>query len=190
MNKHIIYLASGSSRRFGGNKLLTDLQGKPMYQHGLLALLEAARGREECTVSVVSRYPQIRRTAQLWGCQAVDCPDSDRGISHSIRAGLRALGEVGPEDYILFQVADQPWLRAESIERLLQEADRGAECACLGWEGEPGNPALFSARLLPELLALEGDTGGKRVLRRHAHTIVTPREERELLDIDTPRENL
>ena len=32
---HLILLAAGSSRRFGGNKLLAPLNGKPLYTWGL-----------------------------------------------------------------------------------------------------------------------------------------------------------
>ena len=34
----MIYLAAGNSRRFGSNKLYADLNGKPMFLHGLEAL--------------------------------------------------------------------------------------------------------------------------------------------------------
>ena len=35
---HILYLAGGNSRRFGENKLLYPLDGRPLYRHGLDAL--------------------------------------------------------------------------------------------------------------------------------------------------------
>ena len=35
MNKHIIYLAAGGGSRFGSNKLLCPLEGKPLFRHGL-----------------------------------------------------------------------------------------------------------------------------------------------------------
>ena len=37
---HIIYMAAGNSRRFGSNKLLYELDGKPMYRHLLDHLVE------------------------------------------------------------------------------------------------------------------------------------------------------
>ena len=48
MAKYLIYLASGSARRFGSNKLLFPLEGKPLFLYGLETLAEAAaRYREE-----------------------------------------------------------------------------------------------------------------------------------------------
>ncbi len=182
MRKHIIYLASGSSRRFGGNKLLHALAGKPLYRHGLDTLVSVLR--EDCTLTVVSRYPEIREAAEKLGLWAVDCPDSEQGISHSIRAGILSLGEVPQEDYLVFAVADQPYLRADSVLRLLELAQNGAECGALCYGQQPGNPTLFSARLMPELLALEGDTGGRAVLRKHDCRFIPAGSPKELDDID------
>jgi len=52
--------------------------------------------------------------------------------------------------------------------------------------GALGNPAIFSKNYLKELLKLEGDVGGKRVIRRHIedlylHEVV---DGLELVDID------
>ena len=43
MRAAFIYMASGFGSRFGGNKLLEQLEGKPLYRHGLDTLREAAR---------------------------------------------------------------------------------------------------------------------------------------------------
>ncbi len=178
---HILYLASGSGRRFGSNKLLHQLDGKPMYLYGLEMLHGLISIRQDCTLTVVSRYEEIRETAAGMGVHAVDSPESEKGISHTIRAGINALS-IGPEDYLLFVAADQPWLQASSVNRLLEAA---GECASLCWGDRPGNPALFSACLVPELLALTGDTGGRAVLKKHSCIFVCADSERELEDIDT-----
>ncbi len=185
MTIHILYLASGSARRFGSNKLLYELDGKPMYRHGLDMLRTVAATRGDCTLTVVSRYEEIRQSANSMGLRAVDSPDSEKGISHTIRSGLSSLNERKNEDFILFVVADQPYLTAESVHRLLDTAKAGVEGACLSYGERPGNPTLFSARLVPELLSLEGDTGGRAVLKKHNCIFVQANSPRELEDIDT-----
>ena len=55
MAKHLIYLAAGSGRRFGGNKLLYSLEGRPLFSYGLETLRRVAQLRPECEVTVVSR---------------------------------------------------------------------------------------------------------------------------------------
>lgn len=182
MTKHILYLASGSGRRFGSNKLLHPIDGKPMFQYGL----ELLRGLpEDCAVTVVSRYAEIREEAQSMGFFAVDAPDSEQGVSHTIRAGLSDLYGVQEEDYLLFLVADQPYLTRASLDRLLALADGETECGSMCYGNQPGNPTLFSARLFPELMALEGDRGGRAVLKKHNCIFVPVDSAKELEDIDT-----
>ncbi len=185
MHKHILYLASGSSRRFGSNKLLHVLNSKPMYRYGLETLWHVVQRRTDCDLTVISRYEAIRETAESMGITAVDSPLSEGGVSYTIRAGLSALGKVGEGEYLLFVVADQPYLTAASVNGLLDLADQKVTCASLCWEDRPGNPALFSAALIPELMALEGDTGGRAVLKKHPCTYLQAASEKELEDIDT-----
>ena len=89
--KHILFLASGNSRRFGENKLLHVLDGKPLYRHGLDMLAALVRERDDCTLTAVSRYAAVRAGAQALGVRAVDSPESEQGLSYTIRAGLDAL---------------------------------------------------------------------------------------------------
>ncbi len=178
---HILYLASGSSRRFGSNKLLYCLDGKPMYLWSLEMLRDLVEGRKDCTLTVVSRYEEIRKTAEAMGLHAVDSPDSELGLSHTIRAGINAL-HIGPEDYLLFVVADQPYLKAASVERLLAVT---GDCGSLRYGDRPGNPTLFASKLVPELLELTGDTGGRAVLKNRDCIFVNAVDSRELEDIDT-----
>ena len=53
-----------------------------------------------------------------------------------------------------------------------------------------GNPVIFSKRYINELLSLEGDSGGKKIVKGHLNDlkIVNVNNEIELLDIDTQEE--
>lgn len=187
---HLILLAAGSSRRFGGNKLLVPFHGKPLFAWGLAALNEVCRAREDCTLTVVSRYPEIWEAAQALGTQAVDSPESEKGQSYSIRAGLRSLGRVEEGDFLLFLPADQPWITPKTISRLLDAAGPDTWTATAAFGERVGTPTLFSARLLPDLLALEGDRGGRRLMGCPGQpcTVVQVGSERELDDVDYPEQ--
>ncbi len=187
---HLILLAAGSSRRFGGNKLLAPLKGKPLYAWGLSALHEVCRARGDCTLTVVSRYTEIRDAAQAVDAQAVDSPDSEKGQSHSIRAGLHALGRVEEGDFFLFLPADQPWITPQTISRLLDAAGPDTWTATAAFGERVGTPTLFSARLLPDLLALEGDRGGRKLMGRPGEPclVIQAGSERELDDVDFPEQ--
>ncbi|MDO5424515.1 MAG: nucleotidyltransferase family protein [Eubacteriales bacterium] len=185
MNKYIIYLAAGNSRRFGRNKLLVPLEGKELYRHGMEMLARFCRKREDCFLAVVSQYEEILEAVRRESILAVESPESSKGMAFSIRAGLRAFEEMREEDFVLFVVADQPFLQEETVERIVECAGPGVEVVSAAWKGRPGNPVMFSARLAPELLGLSGDEGGRKVAKRHTCRFVEA-EERELWDVDTP----
>ena len=186
MDKHIIYLAAGNSRRFGTNKLLTIYGGKPLYRHGLDMLTDLCGKRRDCSLTIVSQYPEILSYAGKKEIHAVYSPDSRKGMSYTIKAALDALDPISEEDFLLFVVADQPYLTADTLEKILGYAHPGTETVSAAYQGVPGNPTMFSARLGPELLALEGDEGGRKVIRRHACIYVDAAEKKEMYDIDTP----
>lgn len=187
---HLILLAAGSSRRFGGNKLLAPLNGKPLYTWGLSALNKVCRAREDCTLTVVSRYREIREAAQAVGAQAVDSPDSEKGQAYSIRSGLQALGRVEERDFILFLPSDQPWITPQTISRLLDAAGPDTWTATAAFGKRVGTPTLFSARLLPDLMALEGDRGGRKLMGRPGQPcqVVQADSAQELDDVDYPEQ--
>ena len=190
MAKHLIYLAAGSGRRFGGNKLLYPLEGRPLFSYGLETLCRAAQLRPECEVTVVSRYPQILEAAQTAGVRAVDSPQSVGGISHTIRAALDALPPVSGEDFLCFVVADQPWLEADTLLRLVDAARPGVPGGTVAFGERVGSPTFFSGTLLPKLCALTGDRGGRSILRELGPACIRVQAGslRELEDLDTPPE--
>lgn len=144
--------------------------------------------KDDCGLTVVSCYPEIRDAARALGARAADSPESKKGLSYTIRAGLDAVGTLGDGDFLLFVVADQPWLTAKTVSRLLGRAQPGVEAACAAYDGRMGNPMLFSAALAPELWELTGDHGGRGVAHRHLCETVQVDDPRELCDVDAPED--
>ena len=190
MAEHLILLAAGSARRFGENKLLRPLNGRPLYAHGLAALLAAAKERPNADVTVVSRTPEILAAARAAGAKAVESPLSEQGLSFTIKAALDSLEPLNERDYLLFAVADQPFLTAASVAALLEQAAPPTRGATLCFGDKVGSPTLFSASLAGQLRALEGGRGGRAVLRAlgGACLRVQAESERELEDIDLPEQ--
>ncbi len=180
----LVLLAAGDSRRFHGNKLLSVLDGKPMYRH--VADEIAAHAAEVfCRRIVVSQYPEILEALAAEGYEAVENRESRLGISHSIHLALARLD--GTEDGVCFTVCDQPWLRGETVAALVDGwRQSGREMACLTCGGRDGNPAVFSRACIPELLALRGDVGGRRVMAARPDEVyrLEVADGRELTDID------
>lgn len=156
-----IVMAAGRSSRFGSNKLLTDFCGKPLYQWALEAVPPDAYER----VQVVTGYAPIMALAEKLGYGAVVNDRPELGVSRTIRLGMQGLLDC---DGVLFMTADQPCLTQDSVRRVaaLFEREHGI-IAAAGCGGKKGNPCLFPSALFPELMALEGDAGGSKVIKAH-----------------------
>ena len=197
---HIIYMAAGNSRRFGSNKLFYELDGKPMYRHLLDRLAEiknrynkSKSDSQTIDITVVTRYREILDyCACIPDCHAVISPDSEKGISYTIKAGIMAVQEqkkTGMQDYYMFAVADQPYLKSQSviklIDRVLKNTGGKRLAFSLRCGDAVGNPCVFNSSLIPQLLSLEGDKGGRSVAKKYDCVYVDIADERELMDIDT-----
>lgn len=176
-----ILLAAGNSTRFGANKLLYSIEGKPMVQHCMEQVVKVPF--EKCVI--VTQYPEVEEIANALGIPFAQNSSPEKGISHSISLGIHSLEDM---DAWMFLVCDQPWLRAETINKLLEtyrQCPKGI--AALSFEGEAGNPVIFSKKYKKDLDELTGDRGGKRILRTHPEdTELMETEKKELEDMDEP----
>ena len=208
---HIIYMAAGNSRRFGSNKLFYELDGKPMYRHLLDRLVEiknrynkSKSDSQTIDITVVTRYREILDyCACIPDCHAVISPDSEKGISYTIKAGIMAVQEqkkfkkssevmhhtAEKEEYYMFAVADQPYLKSQSviklIDKVLENKGNMKSVFSLRCGDTVGNPCVFHSSLISQLLSLEGDKGGRSVAKKYDCVYVDIADERELTDIDT-----
>lgn len=185
MKISLIYLAAGNSRRFGSNKLLYELDGKPLYRHLLDRLVRLCIRRPEWEVAVVTQYPVIYDELVKSNIPVVFSPDSYKGASYSVRTGLKAAADA---QACAFFVADQPYFTEKSAEAFLETMEKNqAGLGCVACGERTGNPAWFSRQYFPELLELKEDQGGRRVLKKHPEEILyfPVAEERELQDMDT-----
>ena len=189
---YVIYLAAGLSSRYGSNKLLEMVDGKPMYRH-LLDILTIMKEEEprRYELVVVTAYDEIEKAAEGLPLKVVRNENQELGISHSIRLGLEACGEIGQHDHVMFVVADQPYVQEEELFGFIHMYQRSYKgIGCLSYEGVMGNPVIFQGKFVPELLALTGDTGGKAVVKAHPQEIFLyeAESEKSLQDLDVPQE--
>ena len=182
-----VLMASGFGRRFGGgNKLLAQAAGEPLYLRAMATLSPAPFARRV----VVSRFGPVLRAGVAHGFAPVWNAAAAEGIAATVRLGTAALEGL---DGALFAVCDQPFLTTESILNLLKSFEESPHrIHALSWRGKRGNPVLFPAALFPELRALTGDVGGGRVVKRHPEllTLVEAGSPRELADVDRPEDLL
>ena len=178
----LIMLAAGNSRRFGSNKLLYEIDGKPMYRHILEKLMVVAEDSKNITV--VTQYEEIEQAARSLGVNVYINPHPDEGISSSLKIGLKANLDA---DACLFTVSDQPWLTTTTIHQLITLLKTsGKGIACVSCEGKLGNPCIFTKKYYDTLLSITGDKGGKSVITAHRDdtAVLKVNDEKELTDMD------
>lgn len=179
----LVILAAGNAARFGSNKLLAELGGIPVIRRVLSAVPE--RLRENSVI--VTQYEKIAGEAARFGIGSVFNSAPGEGISRSIRLGAERLSSC---DALLFLVADQPFIRENTLLRLASEAENapGLIC-CAASGGRRANPCLFPKEFFPELLSLKGDVGGSAVIRAHPDRVrLVEVPEDELWDCDRPED--
>ncbi|MBC3920948.1 nucleotidyltransferase family protein [Undibacterium sp. CY18W] len=159
-----ILLAAGRGRRFDAsgveNKLLQTLDnGQTVASQSALNLLSAMPH----TVAVLRPGSDILcARLQALGVECVFCDDADAGMAHSLQAALRAsAGSAG----WLIALADMPFVQPDTMQKLLQALQNGKDMVAPVHAGRRGNPVGFSQKYLPQLLALQGDTGARQLLQ-------------------------
>lgn len=180
-----LLLAAGTSSRYGKNKLLEAVEEEPMYRHSL-SLLTAF---ENSPRIVVTRFARIEKEALQGGLTVVRNEEPQKGIAWSLHKGLQKMTQQHPEiSGVLCMVSDQPWLQKETIGHILETAaSRPERIVSAGTKTHPGNPVWFGRNYFPELLQLQGDTGGRQIFYRHPEVVqYCPVPEKELLDVDVP----
>jgi CTP:molybdopterin cytidylyltransferase MocA len=180
-----IVLAAGASTRMGRPKALLPAGAGTLLAACVAPHLEA--GLDPVVVVLGSHAAEIQRDAGLPAdrrLRVVVNPSWPEGMASSLRAGLSACREAGVEA-ALVALGDQPSVTRARIEALVAAWIPGAALAVPVHEGRVGHPVLFARGLWPELEALEGDIGGREVVRRHwDRAIQVPAP--PLLDLDTP----
>jgi molybdenum cofactor cytidylyltransferase len=178
-----LLLASGASRRFGSDKVLAPLDGRPLIRWST----ESLAGAVDTTFVVVREISDALRTALAGtSIEWVVNGEADTGMASSIRAGVAALPPNA--EAVIVALADQPLLDP-NVTRLLVERWRrgGARAVAPQYADGRGHPVLFDASLYSMLSTLDGDRGARIVLDELGDAlalvpVVGPQPE----DVDTP----
>jgi molybdenum cofactor cytidylyltransferase len=180
-----LLLASGASRRFGSNKLLADLGGRPVVRWSAEALAAAV---ESLVVVVPPESAALRTALSGLAVDFVENRAAHEGMASSIRAGV---GDLAPEvQVVVIALGDQPTLDPQVARRVVaawRAAPAGVRAVTAAYADGRGHPTLFAAELFPSLLALEGDRGARDLLESlgDAVAIVDVAGTRPT-DVDTP----
>jgi molybdenum cofactor cytidylyltransferase len=182
-----VILAAGAGTRFGGGKLLAELDGMPVIAHVLRAARAAPVG--EIVVVVPPAAGRLDEVVAAHGAKSTVNPDPSRGIASSLRAGLAALRAAAPgAPSALILLGDQPRVRADVIRALLAArvpADRTIVAPRYALPAGP-NPLLLLRPAWRLAEHLEGDRGMQPVLEAHPELVLEVPVAGDNPDVDTP----
>ncbi len=183
-------LAAGTASRFGSDKMLARLDGRPMLQH---VLDTAASSHPACSVAVVGTddapYGELD-----WGLtMRVRNPDSALGMSSSLRIGLEASAGCSGLHGVLIMLGDQPRTTLATLQALVLATpaaiDADAIAVLPAYSGGGGaNPALLLRAgfgLVSRLCGDRGLGGLFRTLPDRVRWVSLPGSNP---DVDTPAE--
>lgn len=158
-----VLLAAGESTRFGEeNKLLAAVDGEPVVRHAAETLVAALPS----VVAVLGHEADRVRTAL--DPLDVETVTNDRyreGQSTSVAIGVDAAREHG-WDAVVFGLGDMPAVDPETVETLVGAYRDGAGTVLFPThDGKRGNPVLFDRTHYDDLAAVEGDRGGREIVR-------------------------
>ena len=173
-----ILLAAGAGKRLGQPKALIELGGLTLAERGA-AMLREGGADPVVVVTGAAPVPALR---------TVFNPDWSTGMGSSLVVGLSALTD---EDAVVIALADQPFVGAEAVRRLIAAYRGGATVAVASYDGQPRNPVLIARRHWPAVIeSARGDTGARAFLRANPGlaTRVECGDTGTPDDIDTPED--
>lgn len=177
-----IVLAAGQGARFGGGKLLADLDGAPLLHWALAAAQAAAPG----AVTVVTGADAVAACARLFDAdiRLVHAADHAEGMAASLRAGVASLGPEVEAAFVF--LGDMPRVPQAVLAPLAAVVAAGAPAAAPWFDGRRGNPVVLGRGLFPAVAALTGDVGARPILQALGETVarIEAPDDGVLFDVD------
>ncbi|MGH2472173.1 MAG: nucleotidyltransferase family protein [Candidatus Limnocylindria bacterium] len=161
-----VVTAAGSAERFGGKKLLTPIDGEPLLDHTIRALLDGGVAEVIVVVGRDARAELERDVNTMLDprVRAVENPDPSRGMFSSIQEGVaQAQG-----DTILVMPGDMPFLSPDTVRAVIAAyADKPA-IVSPRYHGKRGHPVALPAWLRDEIRAADPRATLHDVIHAHA----------------------
>ena len=177
-----IVLASGISIRFGSNKLMASLAGKPVIAHTIEKLGKLSEIFEKSIV--ITRYEEIATLCEIHKANFVLHDLSYK--NDTVRLGVEALGKK--PGYIFLQ-ADQPLVTEETLTALALswQNDKGSIWR-VSFDGADYTPVIFPEKFYDDLRNLPKDSGGNAIIKSNSGVVkrLEAKGEFEVMDIDEP----
>ncbi|MDQ3290758.1 MAG: nucleotidyltransferase family protein [Bacteroidota bacterium] len=181
----LVLLAAGASVRLGSPKQNLNFQGQTLLQHAVRVAQQS--GSNPIVVVLGAQANLLRSQLNFPDIHIVENSEWEEGMSASIRQGLGTLLELAPQvENVILMLCDQPFVSVELLRELITHKETSSKqiIAC-SYQDTVGTPALFDKHFFPELMALHGNQGAKKLLFQHSEAVATIPFELGSFDIDT-----
>lgn len=173
-----IIMASGYSKRMGQNKLIMKYNNKFLIEH-TLNITSRCDFRSKI---LVTQYDEIKELGKKLNYKVVTNKFPNKGQSESIKLGVENSPQC--EGYMFF-VGDQPLINKEDIERLIKVFKEDKNYIVIPkYKDKTGNPVIYPSIYKKQILDLEGDKGGKSIIKSSHKIKYVNVSENTLFDID------
>jgi len=182
-----VVLAAGRGLRFGSQKLLHEVDGRPLLLHTVCA---AVRSRLDEVHVVIAEGD--RAVATVVSAAVASTPYAvvhhngrpERGMMSSLKIALRSL--AGRANAAVVMLGDMPQVQWTLIDALVSTYERRGGVVIPVSGGVWRHPRVIPARLFDEFLALPDDARGASVLERYDDdvTLVSGGSAERYLDVD------
>jgi molybdenum cofactor cytidylyltransferase len=180
----IVLLAAGEAARFGSPKQIASIGKRAMVRHCAINAL----GTQAPVIVVIGAHCEAVETA-LGGLNValVDNPDWAAGMGASLARGVRAARERNASlRGVLIALADQPSVSTDDLHMLMREHTQTPQRIIASRFGDQmGPPCVFPASCFGDLESLNGLSGARSVIERHADLCRTIDMPAAAHDIDT-----
>ena len=146
-----VVTAAGSAERFGGKKLLAPIDGEPLLDHTIRALLDGGVAEVIVVVGRDARAELERDVNAMLDprVRPVENPDPSRGMFSSIQEGVaEAQG-----DTILVMPGDMPFVSSDTVSAVIAAYARKPAIVSPRYRGKRGHPVALPASLRDEIRA-------------------------------------
>lgn len=179
-----IILASGFSRRMGQNKLLMKINEETIIER----VIKEVKKSEIEKIYIVTNNEEIKNIAYKWDIEVIENKHAIKGQSESIKVAVK---EIKDEGDLMFFCGDQPFIDFKTINNLIYISKRNIDKIIVPiFEKRRGNPVIFPRSFRLDLLNLEGDVGGRYIIKKYKDKVVFFEVEKEIFfkDMDNYEE--
>lgn len=161
-----VYLAAGKSTRMGTNKLELPLGGEMLGSRAFQAALDSNIDFMLAVTTQSGPQHWLAPFSKKTGWKQVICENAEKGQSESLKTGVREAVVIGAKAVVIL-LADQPLIDHSVLNLLIEEFQKsdGLSIVSAAVGGMCKPPVLFPQHFFPALLKLEGDEGGRQLLR-------------------------